>query len=414
MEGAPPLDPLGAEYVAIAFGIERHVPGYVDAYFGPPANKTAALAGAIPEPRALLARAEQLAARVALEPLPVMRRDYLTSQLRAMAATLRRLSGEIIPYADEVRLLFDIEPAATPEARFDEAIRDLDALLPGEGPIGPRMIAWRDRSTISPETALRLIDLIAPELRRRAEAIVSLPAGEAVEFALVSDQPWSGYNWYLGDARSRVELNTDLPIHAVRLTELLAHEAYPGHHVEHALKERLYRFGGRGEHAIQLINTPECVISEGIATLAEGMVFTPDDLARFRTEVVYPAAGIDGDPEREIAIAAAQRALRAVPGNAALLLHAEHRDSEEVVAYLERYALSSEAEARQRLRFIADPLWRAYIFTYHAGYDLLGAWLATADEAERRDRFRTLLTEPVTPSWAAERVGKSGSRGVGE
>ena len=137
-------------------------------------------------------------------------------------------------------------------------------------------------------------------------------------------------------------------------------------------------------------------------------------LARFRAEVVYPAAGIDGDPEREIAIAAAQRALRAVPGNAALLLHAEHRDSEEVVAYLERYALSSEAEARQRLRFIADPLWRAYIFTYHAGYDLLGAWLATADEAERRDRFRTLLTEPVTPSWAAERVGKSGSRGVGE
>jgi hypothetical protein len=124
--------------------------------------------------------------------------------------------------------------------------------------------------------------------------------------------------------------------------------------------------------------------------------------------VVYPAAGIDGDPAREIAIGRAQRALRAVPGNAALLLHAEGRDPEEVVAYLQRYGLSSEAEARQRLRFISDPLWRAYIFTYHAGYDLLGGWIAAADDAARRDRFRTLLTEPVTPSWAAERVGKSG------
>src|SRR5581483_9165722 len=308
-------------------------------------------------------------------------------------------------YVDEVRLLFDIEPVPTPEARFEEAIRDLAASLPGEGPILPRMLAWRQGYVISPATALRLIDLIAPELRRRTEAIVSLPADESVEFALVEDQPWSGYNWYLGGARSRVELNTDLPIHAFRLTELLAHEAYPGHHTEHALKERLYRFGGRGEHAIQLINTPECVISEGIATLAEEMVFAPDELVRFRKDVVYPAAGIDGDPAREIAIGRAQRALRAVPGNAALLLHAEGRDPEAVVAYLERYGLSSEAEARQGLRFISDPLWRAYIFTYHAGYDLLGAWIEAAGDASRRDRFRTLLTEPVTPSWVGERVG---------
>ncbi|HEU5432088.1 MAG TPA: hypothetical protein VFU81_10520, partial [Thermomicrobiales bacterium] len=400
MENAPPLDPLGAEFVAIAFGIERRVPGFVDAYVGPPAARTAALADAA-DPQTLLARTERLAARVAREPMAEGRRDFLTSQLRAMAATLRRLGGEIFPYVDEVRLLFDIEPTPTPEARFDEAIRDLAALLPGEGPVGPRMVAWRQGYAIPPETALRLIDLIAPELRRRTEAIVTLPPDESVEFALVSDQPWSGYNWYLGGGRSRVELNTDLPIYAFRLTDLLAHEAYPGHHTEHALKERLYRFGGRGEHAIQLINTPECVISEGIATLAEEIAFSPDELARFRAEVVYPAAGVEGDPAREIAIAAAQRALRAVPGNAALLLHAEGREPEDVVAYLRRYALSSEGEARQRLRFISDPLWRAYIFTYHAGDDLLGAWSEAAGAASRRDRCRTLLTEPVTPSWAA-------------
>ncbi|HEU5431226.1 MAG TPA: hypothetical protein VFU81_06170, partial [Thermomicrobiales bacterium] len=60
----------------------------------------------------------------------------------------------------------------------------------------------------------------------------------------------------------------------------------------------------------------------------------------------------------------------------------------------------------------SDPLWRAYIFTYHAGYDLLGAWIEAAGAASRRDRFRTLLTEPVTPSWAAGRVGQPGGREV--
>ena len=131
------------------------------------------------------------------------------------------------------------------------------------------------------------------------------------------------------------------------------------------------------------------------------MVFTPRELATFRQETVYPTAGITGDVEREIAIGAALRTLKAVPGNAALLLHEEHAATEEVVAYLQRYGLSTEAEARQRFRFIADPLWRAYIFTYSVGYDLVSAWLRGVSAAERVRRFRTLLTEQVYPSQIA-------------
>jgi hypothetical protein len=79
-----------------------------------------------------------------------------------------------------------------------------------------------------------------------------------------------------------------------------------------------------------------------------------------------------------------------------------------VVTYLQHYSLSTEAEARQRLRFIADPLWRAYIFTYHVGYDLISNWLDQAP-SERRGRFRTLLSEQVYPSqiaaWTASGTG---------
>ena len=78
-----------------------------------------------------------------------------------------------------------------------------------------------------------------------------------------------------------------------------------------------------------------------------------------------------------------------------------------MVAYLQRYALVAEAEARQRLRFIADPLWRAYIFTYHVGYELISGWLDRAP-AERHGRFRTLLTEQVYPSQIAARTATGG------
>ena len=403
-----PLDPIGREYARLAFGIERHVPGYIDAWLGSDADRAALEPDELPEPSVLLLGAGALLDQVRALDADAIRTGYLSTQINAMMTTLRRLAGEDVPYREEVSQLFDIAPSATPESVFEAAIADLNDLLPGEGSVAERMIAWRQQYAVSPAVAERLVDLILPELKARAESIVDLDFAGDIEIRMVADKPWSGYNWFLGGGRSRVELNTDLPIYAYRLTDLLAHEAYPGHHTEHALKERLYTVHGLGEHSLQLINTPECVISEGIATHAEEMIFSPEDLVRFRRETLYPAAGIDGDPEREIAIGAALHALRSVTGNAALLLHEECTSAEEVGAYLQRYGLSTEAEARNRLRFIADPLWRAYIFTYHAGYDLLAAWFDVLPEGERRAAYRTLLTEQVYPSqiaaWTAAAV----------
>jgi hypothetical protein len=406
----PELDAFGREYARLSFAIERHVPGFIDAYLGPDDLRAALDPGptGYPQAHALVTATRELLARIPMLDATEGRKGYLTKQVEAMLATARRVAGEELPYREEVRLLFDIEPVATPEGVYDAAIADLETLLPGDGPIAERLIAWRQSYAIPPETARRLVDIILPELRARTQEFVDLPEGESIEIRMVQDQPWSGYNWYLGNGRSRVDLNTDLPIYAYRLTDLLAHEGYPGHHTEHALKERLYTEQGLGEHALQLINTPECVISEGIATLAEKMLFDPNELVRFRRERVYPAAGISGDTEREVAIGTALRILRSVPGNAALLLHEEGRDPQDVVAYLQRYGLVAEAEARQRLRFIADPLWRAYIFTYHVGYELISGWLDQVP-AERHGRFRTLLTEQVYPSqiaaWTASGAG---------
>lgn len=395
-----PLDPISHDYIALAHGIDQHVPGFIDAYAGPPEIR-ARLADAKPAtPQGLLEHAGTLAGRIAESDYPDRRKAYLAAQVRAMVTVCRKLAGETLSYTDEVRGCFDIEPARTPEATFEAAISELDALLPGEGDVRERMVAWRQRFEVPPESARELIDVIVPEIRRRTAAFVDLPDGEVVEFTLVSDKPWSGYNWYLGNARSRVEINTDLPIRANTLTGLVCHEAYPGHHTEHSLKERLlYQERGWGEHAIQLISTPQAVISEGIATLAETIVFPDGELQTWQAEHLYPRAGLTGDAEREARIHAAQRALRAVNANAALLIHVDGLAEAEAVAYLMHYGQRDEAEARQSLRFITDPLWRAYVFTYHAGRDLLGRWL---DGGDRLPRYRRLLTEQVSPSLVEE------------
>lgn len=395
----PPLDSISTDYVRLAFRMEPHIEGLIDAYDGPADVRDAA--NATPAtPEELVREADALLERIATDDIAPSRADYLTAQVAALATLARKLAGEEIAYVDEVRRLFDVDAERVPDDAYAAAIAMLDEALPGEGPVPERMQRWKRQFEIPVGRARLAVETIMAEVRARTAKLVTLPEGESVEIAFVSDKPWSGYNWYLGDARSLVEINTDLPIRANALLNLMAHEGYPGHHTEHALKEiRLYHERGYGEHSIQLINTPECVISEGIATLAESMIFASGEGERWQAEHIWAPFGIDADPEREARIAGAQWVLRSVGGNAALLMHAEGRPEDEVARYLMEYGLATEEEARHRLRFIADPLWRPYIFTYHVGRDLLARWLDEATSGESREsRFVRLLEEQLTPS----------------
>jgi len=95
-----------------------------------------------------------------------------------------------------------------------------------------------------------------------------LPEGERVEFELVSNKGWSGFNYCQGGLRLRVAIDTDLPVFSTSLGPLVAHEAYPGHHTEHVREEvGLLRRNRCWEESIVVIGTPRNLLSEGLADL---------------------------------------------------------------------------------------------------------------------------------------------------
>jgi hypothetical protein len=389
------MDEIARSYLALAHAIERHNQGYIDGYFGPPE-----LAGQPERPLDELAReAEQLAAAVAGLG-DAERRIFLGAQVGAMQTSIALLRGEPIRYSDEVRQLYNIEPTRVPEREFEEAIAAINDLLPGEGPVAEREQSFRAVFAIPPERMRTLFDLIVAELARRTRALFSLPDDESFEVQFVQNQPWSGYNWYLGDNRSRIDINTDLPKYLTDLPDLIAHEAYPGHHTEHAIKDqRLYREQGRGEHAILLINAPECVISEGIATRALRAVMSEQELRDWLVGELAPAAGVAADIDAMLALQQARRNMRSVTENAALMLHEDGVSEQEVAEYLQRYRLATPAEARKSIEFITHPNFRSYIFTYTRGGLLLDQLFA---RGEPQRWFARLLAEPVTPGVVRE------------
>lgn len=387
----------GERFVRLALALDEHLPGYVDAYFGPEEWKVQAKQdGKLPLSE-LADLADKLAADVAqADGMHPQRREYLASHLIAMQMNLRLLAGEQVSLADEVEALYDVRPAWKDEADLREAHKLLDEALPSGGSLKERMLEWNRSLEIPVEQVKELLPKIIETLRTRTRQKLDLPEGESFTVEFVSNQPWNAYNWYLGNFRSRIELNTDLPTRISFLPALLAHEGYPGHHTDLTIKEKVLVRGLKYfEFTVNLINAPSAVMGEGIATTALKTILADEELEQWFGEELLSAAGLTHiDPKRIRGVSNARQKMNGLAGNAAFMLHDQQKSEQEISLYLQEYGLSTEREASHLISFIANPLYRSYIFTYHVGYDLLEKLF---QHVERDRYFKRLIEEPVTP-----------------
>ena len=205
-------DRLGEEFVRLALAINEHLPGYVDSYFGPPEwMQQAKDMGQVPLPD-LSKQVDFFAGEIAqVGDLDEQRRDFLARQVAAMQMSLRLLGGEKVSLADEVRGLYDVQPAWKDESNFEEVHKALDQILPTGGSLTERQQQWKKSLEISEERVRELLPFIIETLRERTRETFDLPEEESFSVEFVSDQPWGAYNWYLGEYRSRIDINTDQP-----------------------------------------------------------------------------------------------------------------------------------------------------------------------------------------------------------
>lgn len=389
-------EPIVERYLDLGLRLGRHVDGFVDAYYGPQLLAERAEREPVVDPSVLVAEASgllaDLDAGVDADAVDASRRHWLRAQVVGLHTSARRLTGESIAYADEVEWCYGVRPQLRDEERFAAAHSRLDAVLPGSGPLRERIISWRESLAIPADRIEGVLRSLAEDFRARTATMFGLPEGEHIEWELARDQPWSGFNYYEGDLRSRVAINIDLPVLATSIAHLVAHEAYPGHHTEHSRKEAgLVRERGHLEETIFCVGTPQCLMAEGLADLALEVIAGPTPEPRVAEHL---RGVVDGyDPEVVGAVRMASESLDAVRANAAWMLHAEGADVDDAVAYLERWSLLPHQRAAKAIEFLTSPTWRAYISCYVEGLPLCRNWVA-GDPG----RFETLLTEQLTPA----------------
>lgn len=409
--GTRSMNDIAAQYIRLVLAVGQHDPDYVDAYYGPPALKDA-VAKEKPSLEAIAATAAALLARIPPTPpaaspgdadaeLVQLRQEYLRRQLQSLASRVGMLRGTVLTFDDESRALYDAVAPEHPGTFFDAALRELEPLLPGDGPLVDRYDRFRKDFVIPTDRLSRVFERAIEECRGRTLAHIALPAGESFRVEYVTGKSWSGYNWYQGSYHSLIQVNTDLPIYVDRAVDLACHEGYPGHHVYNVLLEKhLVRDRGWTEFTVYPLFSPQSLIAEGTANYGIEVAFPGAERTAFERDVLFPLAGLDPlrvevyyrvqDLVGKLSYAGNEAARRYLNGAI---------DRAQAVDWLTRYALMSRPRAEQRTRFMDQ--YRSYVINYNLGKDLVQTYVdsQSAGSSERRwDAFARLISSPRLPS----------------
>ena len=360
---------IGEPYLEVVLRLAKLAPELVDCWCGPPEIATRVGAEPPPTPATLRAQIREL--------LDLEVDRWVRAQLEALDVAAQWLDGRHFEYVELVERCHDVRPELTPDDVFAAAHRRLDEALAGSGSLAERYRTWLETQIVSVETLPAALDALVRELRERTRRKFGLPEGESADVELVSGERWAGFTRYLGGGRSRILINTDLPIPSFRLLEIVAHEIYPGHHADAAWKD----------NPVMVYPTAQPLVSEGTAMVALEALLG-DDAEEVAAACLRPL-GIPYDVETAAVVRSAKEALVPLQQNIELL----GLSPEEARPYARRWLLEPDELVDKSIESLFGQPWRPYTSCYPEGLRLCRNFVGGD-----RERFGRLLRERLTPA----------------
>jgi hypothetical protein len=382
----------GTRYLELILRFRRLAPSLVESYVGS-AELAARVDSEAPLTVSELAeQAADLRAEVTRIGIEGDRIAWFDGQLRGIEAACEWLGGRPLGYRELVRRCHGVEAVQAGESQFEQAHELIVRGLPGPGSPRERFGDWMASQQVRGERLVAGLEALARELRRRSHERWSLPDEEAITFKIARGQPWAGNADYRGGLRSLIQINDELPIAAWRMVELVAHEAYPGHHTEQVCKDvALVRGQNRTELSVSVYTTPQALMAEGIAMLAPEILLG-EEIEEVGARCLRPL-GIVYDMAGSAAVRRAKELLVAVRANLALMLDEGRVDRAGMRAYARRWLLEDEGYVDRVVKSLCERHWPPYESCYPEGLRVCRRFVG--GDAER---FGQLLREQLTPA----------------
>lgn len=406
------LDSIAEDYVKLVLYVGLYDPSYIDAYFGPEEWKPSKLEESEIKNfqyQKLTSDTDNILMKLnrvdtsGYNQLLKLRYEFLQKQLLSVRGKIELLSGKQMGFVEESRILYDAIIPEFNKSEFEESMKKLDKLLPGNGEVSERYLKFREKYIVPPEKISTVFEAAFRECRKRTKTYVNLPKNENVKIEYVTDKSWTAYNWYKGNSFSVMQLNITTPFYIDMAITLSCHECYPGHHTYYTLLEKnLANKRGWMEFKVYPLYSPIMLVSEGAAEFGIELTFPVQERINFEKEVLFPLAGFNpSDVENyyKIQNLAYRHNPAEIEGARQYLDNLISR--EEAVEWFINNLLMKDQRAERYIKFIDK--YRSYNVTYFLGRELIKNYIIKHGSKEisplsRWKIFTEILITPRTPS----------------
>ncbi|MHA2184573.1 MAG: hypothetical protein ACXAAI_06180, partial [Promethearchaeota archaeon] len=276
------ISDFGRDFLLLALRIGKHNKDYVDYYVGPKELSDKVDREGLVSPKKLLDDCKSLQNKLNIQGYDRKREKYLDKLITSIRTSVEILNGIEIPFMTKFSRLYDIKLKPVNYVDLENLKADVTEAFGGSESLEKSLAEIRERQKIPENEILKLLNKSFNITKNRTKELFPdlLPQNEQIEIELVKDmeRKWTLYNQYLGNYCSRIDININYGIYSTALLSSAAHEGYPGHHTEFAVKEeRLMKKLNQYEHSILILNSPKLLISEGIADMAINMLYSYHD-----------------------------------------------------------------------------------------------------------------------------------------
>ncbi|TET61861.1 MAG: hypothetical protein E3J52_00500 [Promethearchaeota archaeon] len=396
------LSIFGEDFLLLALRINKHIKGYVDFYYGPEKLRQNVDSEAKTSPSKLMIDSNNLLNELDLQGYDINRERYLEKMLIAMRTSIELLNGIEISIEDQFLKLYDVALQPANESELRDLKKEYDEAYGGSGSLEERLDYLRVIRKVPEANVFTMFKKALNIVRKQTNKLFRnlLPEEEHISIDLVEktndEIKWSYYNWYLGNYHSRIEVNPNYAMYWTSFISAASHEGYPGHHTEFVLNEKnLFLNLNQFEHSILILHSPKIIISEGIANLANSLLYSNKESA----EIGLREFCTDVSKETSLENIILQDKLKVkIPifwYNFAYHAVVDKYSEEELIQYGKNVELFNEEVLKMELKRLSNPAYSKNAFLYNLGTNVLKQKYGKKPSV---NEFQNLLVNPTLPS----------------
>jgi len=345
---------------------------------------------------------DNLLNKLDLQSCDIKRERYLEKFISAMRTSIELLNGIEISIKDQFLKLYDVALQPANESELKNLKSEYDEAYEGPGSLEERLDYLRMTRKVPEANVFTLFKKALNIVRKQTNKLFTnlLLEEEHISIDLVEktndEIKWSYYNWYLGNYHSRIEVNPKYAMYWTSFLSAASHEGYPGHHTEFVLNEKkLFRELNQFEHSILILHSPKMIISEGIANLANSMLYSNRESAEIGLREFCLGVSKEASLEKIILQDKLKTKIPIFWYNFAYHAVVDKYSEEELIQYGKNVELFNEEVLKMELKRLSTPAYSRNAFLYNLGTNVIRHKYGKTPSVKE---FQNLLVNPTLPS----------------